>query len=81
MEFIVKNFQINIYKDEWDESTAYEIKGTQKSFSSIFELLKFYQDKPVDHEINDIGDCCESVKIHVSIIKRYMVTTSYHNNY
>lgn len=33
----------------------YEIKGTQKPFEDFYQLLNFYREYPLDHEIRGIG--------------------------
>ena len=41
---------------------TYEIQGAEKKFSSIFDLLNFYQTVPVDHKVSTIGVCLKCTK-------------------
>lgn len=36
----------------------YEIEGTERKFTDLLELLKFYHSYPVSHTIHGIGDPC-----------------------
>lgn len=61
-EPMFKHFKLNIVKQDGEK--RYEIEGTQKNFTDIVELLKYYQEYPISLEVYSIGDPIESPKPH-----------------
>lgn len=54
-EGVIQNFHIIIEKED-DNTTTFEIFGSQKKFDSIAELLNFYKTNPLNHSIDSIGE-------------------------
>lgn len=52
---LIESFDINITRQ--DGSTACEIKGTENEFTEISEMLNYYQTRPINREIDGIGEC------------------------
>lgn len=52
---IVRNFNVNVTHE--NDTTLYEIEGTENKVKDIFQLLEFYRDQPMSHEIDGIGNC------------------------
>ena len=53
------HFMINIIGDE--TNTHYELMGTSKMFDTISGLIHFYENNPVNFEVNSIGDAVLTV--------------------
>lgn len=58
---LLQHFKLNITIHNGEHK--YEVTGTQKKFGSIFTLLEFYQQYPVNHKIRNIGECLKCVHI------------------
>lgn len=43
----------------WEE-TEYEIVGTEQRFRCIYEMLDYYYEVPLNHQINGVGDVMSS---------------------
>lgn len=53
-DYIFQNF--DIVGEPEESPTSYEIFGTDEKFDSIVNLLDFYKENPLNHNIDSIGD-------------------------
>ena len=58
---LLQHFKLHITVHNGEHK--YEVKGSQKQFGSIFALLEFYQQHPVNYKIYNIGECLKCVHI------------------
>ncbi len=55
---VYMHFVIDITRHQ--NETQHELRGSDKEFDSISELLNFYENKPVNLEVDCIGDAVQS---------------------
>ena len=54
-EIIFQHFNIIVKTDM--PTVLYEIEGAEEEFDDIFKLLSYYQSHPLNHQIDQIGNC------------------------
>lgn len=54
-EIIFQHFNISVKTDT--PTVIYEIEGAEVEFDDVFKLLSYYQSHPLNHQIDQIGNC------------------------
>lgn len=58
-DFIITHFTLIITRKGSSLVCSYKLEGTRKTFTNVSELLEYYKNTPLTHEIDGIGDCIQ----------------------
>lgn len=55
------HFELKVMKE--GKSKAYEIDGSERKFTNIFDMLAFYKRNPINQLVETLGDVCLNMRV------------------